>query len=327
MPDRTLTPEEKSALDEKQLKKQLESYVEVAKHQLGRTPSLEDIQNLLGGGTKPGEAVATPVASETVESQAGSSPEAQKSEMTDVEKEPRIMRLKVYYGLAAGEGGEKKPDPAKILFYEDPDSGSCYDCAQQQWLDKKPNVLEHLSSRPVQYDERDIVASIANGVMEDSDYEALHKVGAIGETPQKLWDLTKRLKTQVAELEKSSSEGIEEDGEEPIIDSDYVTEAPTGSGVLSEMFSLAGVDMEGSEIARQLEDHSDEYPVQIPNNVQQIMEIAMARAMTGMEDSIREIVREEIEIYLCSSNESALPDENFEEVQEVTPVAPVDDEV
>jgi len=346
MPDEKMTPEEQSALDEKQLHKQLGAYVEVAKHKLGRTPTLEEVQNLLSGGKAPGTESDTPVASEpdgVNTPSAGEAPpkemantvhaepemekdDSNKSDLQDVapEGEPKILHLKVYFGLSPHpETGEKQADPHKVLFYEDPVGGSCYDCQAQEWLAERPEILEHLSSRPVQYDEKDIVGAIAHGVMDDSDYAALEKVGMLGETPKRLWELTKRLQTQVDQYEDlQKSAAVEGEEVDPDYEENGNADKPIhgGDDVMASMMEAAAGAYGDADIDIEALPPSEE-------NIQKIMAIAFAKAKTGMEDQIREIVREEMELMMHAYGNKDETTEEFEATEELPPNVDIQEQV
>jgi hypothetical protein len=287
--------ESKKQPDEgKELKRLLDAHIEVAKARLGRTPTLEDLQKMLTV-THEASANQTPVAAEKpqggepkqeVKSPEGATTELSEGLQKDEDKEPSILSMKVYYGLGVGQdGAEKKPDPNKILFYETSD-GRAYDTNQNQWCDQRPAVLDHLPCRPIQFNERDIVAAIAHGVMEDGDFDALDKAQMISETPRKLWNLKKKLMSQVEELEKSLMIEPEESKEE--VDSDLLPgEDPNkGDDFVSKFKELAGVG------GYQIDANTQELPGD--DVLSQIIKAATAEALTGMEDMIRAIVRDEL---------------------------------
>lgn len=279
--------------ESKELKRLLDAHIEVAKARLGRAPSLDDIHQMLSV-THSASANQTPVASEKPQSgepkQEVKSPEGATTELSeglhkDEEKEPSILSMKVYYGLGGQDGAEKKPDPNKVLFYETAD-GRAYDTNDNKWCDQRPAVLDHLPCRPIQFNERDIVAAIAHGVMEDGDFDALDKAQMISETPRKLWSLKKKLMSQVQELEKSQVVELEEPSEE--VDSDLLPgEDPNkGDNFISKFKEFAGVG------DYQIDANDQEMPGD--DVLSQIIQAATAEALTGMEEMIRAIVRDEL---------------------------------
>lgn len=311
---------EKQKQEEKELKRLLDAHVLVLKNKLGRTPTMDEIQESLGKGEET-EAAHIPVASEKPESgepvQEVKSPsvkhntdaelvkneEGEELSPEEIDSEPKILNTKVYYGMADAEDGSKRSDPHKVLYYELPDN-RCYCCETQEWLSERPSVLDHLPSRPIEYSERDIVNAIAHGVMDDSDYDALEKTGIMTETPRKLWGLVKKLKTQMEELEKSeeSDEEVESNAEEddprtlPEDDSDSEIEVDqdyehaghaeaSGDDMVKYFLDAAGVD--GSEKEELVEVLGEDV-------MARIMETATKLALSGLEEQIREIVRDEL---------------------------------
>lgn len=330
---------DKSKEEEKELKRLLDAHVLVYKNRHGKTPSLEELSEMLSKTDDTEEQkTPTPVASKDVnvgspvqevkgekttedvglkkEDPVAPGPEAQGLEkedgMHDI-PEPKILNMKCYYGMKDIEG-KKEPDPNRILFYEHPDIGRTYSVEDQNWMDSRPHVLDHLPSRALNFDERDIVGAIAHGVMDDEDYMTLEKAGMITDTPKRLWELGRKLKTQVADLQslaKSEEEPNEETEEpeeleedQPNLEEDY--------SVAKKMLELAtsGSDSEFSEGL--LSEGGSPFD--------NIMKTAMKAAMTGMEKQIREIVREEIENLLNDSEdleenhiEDYMPEDDFSE--------------
>ena len=299
----------------KELKRLLDAHIEVAKARLGRAPSLDDIHQMLSV-THSASANQTPVASEKPSSgepkQEVKSPEGATTELSeglqkDEEKEPSILSMKVYYGLGTGvfsADAEKKPDPNKVLFYETAD-GRAYDTNDNKWCDQRPAVLDHLPCRPIQFNERDIVAAIAHGVMEDGDFDALDKAQMISETPRKLWGLKKKLMSQVQELEKSQSVELEEPSEE--VDPDLLPgEDPnSGDNFISKFKEFAGVS------DYQIDANEQDLPGD--DVLSQIIQAATAEALTGMEEMIRAIVRDELGLTLTQDDPSQGDDSMIEE--------------
>lgn len=297
--------------ESKELKRLLDAHIEVAKARLGRAPNLDDIHQMLSV-THGAAANQTPVASKPTESgepkQAVKSPQGATTELqqglqkdsstmdpailAESElKDPAILGMKVYYGLGnSPDGSEKKPDPNKVLFYETHD-GRAYDANANSWCDQRPSVLDHLASRPIQFNERDIVAAIAHGVMEDDDFDALDKAQMISETPRKLWGLKKKLMSQVQELEKSQAANTEEFGTQDVgaenndSDFDMTSESNSSAGInlFNKIKDLSGAGLQSEEAELPGEDV-----------LSQIIQAATSEALTGMEDLIRAIVRDEM---------------------------------
>jgi len=292
------TKEDLQKDQDKDLQRKLQAYVEVAKHKYGRTPSLEEIMGLLDEvspeqskpkGSGDVQQVVMPVAGDK---------SLDKTDPTQEEApgEPKILHLKVYFGMSKDKTGERKPDEKKILFYERPD-GSVYDCSKQEWAEGRPEVVNHLNSRPLYSTDEDLVAAIANGVMDDEDYDSLEKAGLVSETPKKLWGLTKNLedlmlrKSEAEELEKSLE--TEDDtlgkGEQP---SETIETSEQGVPMTSGPGMPISTDFPGDDVFTEM------------------LAVAMSEAMTGMEDQIRRIVREEIEGMM---NELDSPEESLDE--------------
>ena len=324
----------KTTDESKELKRLLDAHIEVAKARLGRAPSLDDIHQMLTV-THSASANQTPVASKPTESgepkQQVKSPQGATTELEEglqkdstqdpsvlaesELKDPAILGMKVYYGLGSSpDGSEKKPDPNKVLFYESHD-GRAYDCNANSWCDQRPPVLDHLASRPIQFNERDIVAAIAHGVMEDGDFDALDKAQMISETPRKLWGLKKKLMGQVQELEKSQAANTEEFGTQDVgtesNDSDFDM---TPEGDFSTPYnSSAGINLfnkikELSGAGLQ----SEEAEVAGEDVLSQIIQAATSEALTGMEDLIRAIVRDEMGLSSQSSDSGQMSEEEDE---------------
>lgn len=202
---------------EKEVKKLVDSYIVILTNKLGRSPTLDELQGAIADDSdksNPGiQASDVPVPGRDQQ------PPLEASEMRD--DTPRILKLKIYYGMGDGEPDQRKPDPSKILFYENPDDGSCYDCQSQQWVMQRPAVLDHLNSRPITAHEKDIVHSIAHGIMDDRDYDILASSGLIPEVGQNLWKkmqhlnmLTQKLNDLNKSAEEDSDDKKEGDNEQ-----------------------------------------------------------------------------------------------------------------
>ena len=292
--------EETQKEQDKELQRKLQAYVEVARHKYGRTPSLEEIIDLLGDVSLDSSSPKGPAVQQVVMPVAGDKDLSKTDDTGDADPgEPKILHMKVFFGMSKDKSGNRTPDEKKILFYERPD-GSVYDCSKQEWTDGRPEVINHLNSRPLYSTDEDLVAAIANGVMDDEDYDSLEKAGLVSETPKKLWGLTKNLeelmlrKSEVEELEKSlpmeeESIGENEHGDNTIDTSDQGVPAPYIHG------APISSDFPGDDVFTEM------------------LAVAMSEAFTGMEGQIRRIVREEIEAML---NDSEPQDEFSDDVLE-----------
>jgi len=315
-----LNPEEQAKADEGQLKKLLESYLNVAKHKLGRPATMEDLTKMLspenqgqedlGQHQTPTPVTAKSVASrsidratETKPAQGTMAPHTDQSEPLKKDDEegeealPSVARMKIYFGMgAAGPDGTKKPDPGKILFYETHD-GRFFDTGKQEWELGRPSMADHLPCRPIEQHEKDVVAAIAHGVMDDESYNALDKAEMIGDTPRRLWSAMQRLKSLHGDLEKSVD--MPDTDDDVSVDPDLLPGAPSqGAGVdlLHEFQDTAGVA-----------GMNREDPPQEPGQdlIRQIMEAALSAIDDDLEPKIVTIVRRELaKLGLVSGDEN-----------------------
>lgn len=272
----TQKPKDANQDAEKETKKLIEAHQMVLKNKLQRAPTIEEIAEALKGNEVSAQSSAIP-----------------QEEVPANTAEPKILHLKVYYGMGKkkGEKGEtREHDPNKVLFYEGHD-GKVYDCGQQGWLDHRPDVLDHLPSRPLQYDAKntDIVRALINGVIDDEDYTALDKSGVLNDDTKKVYALHKRaneLHQQIQSLEKSEELGGLDEAIKD--DSMSATEpAPQGVNVIKDYFAVAGVQM-GLE---QVKESFGESGVDL---FQQILIAALA----DVDEKTRMLVREEMENYI-----------------------------
>ena len=310
--------------DEKQLKKLLDSYTAVAAHKLGRPPTLEDLTKMISEnqGQESIQTVATqtPMASRSpgersIDKTSDTSPKQATQPMDKAaepemegegeESSPKILHMKVYYGMG-GEGENRKPDPSNVMFYESQD-GRCYDCNAQAWSDSRPLLVDHLPSRAIQFNEKDIVGAMMHGVMDDEDYEALDKAQMIGDTPRRLWELTKQLKGYNDQLAKSEALEEEDTDSDVPVDPDFLPgDATEGSGVdaVGEFYKTAGVDRGSQdEAGGQIEVGED--------LIKQIMEAAVSAVSDEMGDKVRQIVREELARH--GIGQASDPSDDYEE--------------
>lgn len=216
------SPEQLQDDEKKNLKKLLEAHMAVLEHKLGRAPSVAELTQELAEVSETQQSSGT--AEKMLQAVGGSQDE-------EIEEEPKILHYKVYYGLKSepGENGEemKAPDPNTILYFESPDR-RVYDTRAHEWCGQRPEILDHLNSRPMMFDEKgnDIMAALLHGVLDEDDYSALEKAEMLNEHHRKIWELQKKLHSQMADLEKS--EEIEEPLEEPILEeeAESISEEP-----------------------------------------------------------------------------------------------------
>ncbi len=273
--------------ERKQTKQLVEAYTKVLEHRLGHPPTMQELSEFLSEEPDQSpqvEPLHKPV-DPNVEPQADESPA------------PKIMGYKVYFGMRTvpGQDGqeERKPDPDSVLFYEDPTSGRVYDVDAQEWLETKPPLMEHLSSRPILFDAKrtDLLRAIYNGVVDDGDYQALEKAGILsGKDPAaqpciRVWQLHKRANEQlqhIAELEKSiPTEPVGEVGA-PLEPQADLAAVPAGENVVANFMNTAG--------ASAVKDVLEDAGVQAGEDlVAQIIQAAFANV------GIEEVVRAEVE--------------------------------
>lgn len=263
---------------EAEIKKLLGAHMTVLKDKLGRAPTADEIAEALKGS---GSSDAQPIAS----------PESVPANSA----EPKVLHLKVYYGMGQKKGGkedEKAPDPNKVLFYEG-QGGKTYDCGKQSWLDERPGVLDHLPSRPLLYDGKntDILRALMNGVIDDEDIDALDKSGVLNEDTKKVYALHKRaneLHQQIQSLEKSE-EPVDDDVEvvPPATEDSANEPAKQGVDVVRSYLDTAGVQ-QGLDMVQEA------FGEQGVDLFQQIL----AAALADVDEKTRMLVREEMERYV-----------------------------
>lgn len=329
------TPEDADKVEEKRLRKIIESGIEVLKHKLGRVPDLSEVQSILEQKPEDPQSVAQAMSqsmpADTSPKKPGgsgkesldkASDEHEKAQMAaqaagepassaqPEEKMPRIFRLKVLYGMSDGQDGQKKPDPSKILYYQDPESGHTFDCDSGYWHDQPLSITQHLNSRPISYHESDIVSAIANGVMEDDDYSALEKANLLMDNPKKIWKLRKDAESQLAMMEKSEQERMTkaldpEEDSELLPDNDSIASDGSDdykSGDSEETATLQGFGEESgsNEAAEESwsnkgQSQSDDEDVLIGENIlEEILAVAFNQVDQKLEEMVRKIVREEL---------------------------------
>lgn len=185
--------EKKDTSSDKDLKKLLNSYIEVMRHKLGRVPTTEELLSHMSGNDDL-EKSDEPVADEEVlGAPTQDNAIAMIKEHTSV-PDPSFVNMKVFHGRTDGN-----PDISKVLYYEHP-NGLVYDTHQDNWLFHRPEVLNHLDSRPMLHDDHDLMQAIMHGMIDDNDYKALETRGLLTGPVQKMWDLSQDLKRQYHEL-------------------------------------------------------------------------------------------------------------------------------
>jgi len=228
----------------------------------------------------------------------------EKSEEAEDDGTPDIVKTLIYYGL--GEG--KKPDPHKILYYERPD-GSCIDVQGKTTLATRPGVLDHLPSRPITVEDRDVVAAIAHGAMSDKDFSALDENGMIGDVARQIWEKTQKLSSLRDDMAKAdalakSEEEEEEEGGAEAFGGEETPEEEAAEAEETEGDEEAHEEGEAEEMSDDLAAVKEDLGGDV---FQEIMDLAMAKALNamsgedggeGLEAKIRSIVRQEIESIL-----------------------------
>lgn len=258
-----------------------------------------------GATSKPAESVKTPISSTDeankllVGEPDGMEPLEKIEEAADmVEQKPEITDVKVYYGYS-GEGEGRKPDPYAILYYEKPD-GSVIDVANGTTLPSKPSVLQHLNQRPVSVEERDVVAAIIHGVMNDADFDMLEKAGLLADTPKALWSKVKMMKSYADELEglsKSEDEELDEEDEDQEMEQEEFAEESEGDDVeqqaasnLQQMMDAARGQTGDKASISTLSEQSG-----LPSDlISQIMAAARAEASNSVRSIVQEVLAEEL---------------------------------
>ena len=240
----------------------------------------------------------------------------EKSEEPESDGTPDIVKTLIYYGL--GEG--KKPDPHKILYYERPD-GSCIDVQGKTTLATRPPVLDHLPSRPITVEDRDVVAAIAHGAMSDKDFSALDENGMIGDVARQIWEKTQKLSSLRDDMAKADAlaKSEEEDEEAEAFGGEETPEEEAAEAEETEGDDEAYEEGEAEESGEDMSDDLAAVKDDLGSDVfQEIMDLAMARALNalsggdddgeGLEAKIRSIVRQEIEAILGDEGSSEEPE-------------------
>jgi hypothetical protein len=275
----------------KQTKKLLDSHMVVLKDKLGREPTAIEIADALKDGKD--EASNLPQATDVTPENSA---------------EPKILRMKVYYGMGKSDDGKgQKPDPNHVLFYEN-HTGNTYDTNEGRWLEKRPPVLDHLHQRPLLFDKNnmDIMRAIAHGIIDDEDHAELDKSGALTPDSKNLFSMYKKLKDLEAHKESlAKSEEVEtvpdEEAEGEVdfaVDLDSTKDSGTDSdnknGVPVSGINAVAQIMQSCGVQQKMEAVKSEFGEQGVNLFEQIM----TAALSDIHENTRMIIREEIDAYL-----------------------------
>ena len=189
--------DKKDTSSDKDLKKLLNSYIGVLQHKLGRVPTTEELlahmsenEGLQKSDEEPTETMAAPTQDAAIR---------MIKEHTQV-PQPSFLDLKVFHGRADG-----KPDISKVLYYEHP-NGLVYDTHEGSWLFNRPEVLNHLDSRPLLHDDHDLMQAIMHGMVDQHDFDQLNERGLVTGPVQRMWELSQDLKRQYEELHSHKME-------------------------------------------------------------------------------------------------------------------------
>jgi hypothetical protein len=189
----------------KELKKLINSYIQVMTHQLGREPTPEEFFAAITGSDedqsqdKPEKAQKSQDDNNIAqEDHALGALSALQTENSGV---PEVLDTKAYFGVDEN----KNPDPRKLLYFEHP-NGGVYDIHDGRWLQSKPEVLNHLPSRPIYHDDHDMMNLILHGIMNHGEYESLKGAGVLSKNAEKLWDMHSELQSKWHEINSVRSE-------------------------------------------------------------------------------------------------------------------------
>jgi len=167
-----LAQEEEKTNAVKDVKKLVEAFSAVFRHQHGQEPTQEDISKFLA---------------ET----------GQKEEPTQEmsqENSPSVLKYKVVFGKSS-----------KPLFFSD--GAKYFDCHSEQWQDEAPSVISELNERPITT--ADLYYAIMHGLVNDMDYERLSERKLVPQESQKLYEKLKKLNDTVEQLKMSHGESLE----------------------------------------------------------------------------------------------------------------------
>lgn len=167
-----LAQEEEKTNAVKDVKKLVEAFSAVFRHQHGQEPTQEDISKFLA--------------------EAGQKEEPTQ-EMSQ-EDSPSVLKYKVVFGKSS-----------KPLFFSD--GAKYFDCHSEQWQDEAPSVISELNERPITT--ADLYYAIMHGLVNDMDYERLSERKLVPQESQKLYEKLKKLNDTVEQLKMSHGESLE----------------------------------------------------------------------------------------------------------------------
>lgn len=120
-------------------------------------------------------------------------------ELDDESDIPKCLKMKAHYGK----------DPKAPVYYEDPETFSFFNPQKGAWTMDKPELLDQLNSREIEHE--DIFDMILHGIMDDNDYQQLHKAGLVDPKCEQLYAKIAGMRDQYKTLEKSMEASVEED--------------------------------------------------------------------------------------------------------------------
>lgn len=167
-----LAQEEEKTDAVKDVKKLVEAFSAVFRHQHGQEPTQEDISKFL------------------VESKQNEEP----TQETPQEDSPSVLKYKVAFGKTS-----------KPLFFSD--GAKYFDCQSEQWQHEAPSVISELNERPITT--ADLYYAIMHGLVNDMDYERLSAKKLVPQESQKLYEKLKKLNDTVEQLKMSHGESLE----------------------------------------------------------------------------------------------------------------------
>lgn len=246
--EQELSPEESQEQEYKTLLSQVKAAVTVFRQKhAGEVPTLEDITKMLESELDP--------------------------EMEDDSDLPKCLKYKVHYGK----------DPQSAAYYEDPESFSFFNPKNGTWGMDKPEMLDQLASRDV--DHADVFDMILHGIMDDNDYQQLHKAGLVDPKCEQLYAKISGMKNDYNTLEKSM---------EATLDEDTRPEA-----FLEAMEPASKLDQYGV-FSMEVDENENEFVEVGEDLVSQIMQTAMSPASNP---ALLKLIRSQIALALNRSEE------------------------
>lgn len=260
--------------EQKELQNLLNSYVSVLTNKLGRTPTIEEVNQALSEGN----------AQNSEQKPDQNLDQLSQSAMTDIppsSDEPKILKMKVYYGMSKSDTGQFTYDPYQILYYENGDNGEVYDVGNKDWTSDRPGMMDHLQSRDINFEEKDILYAMIHGILDDDDYSKLDSKGMITPVAKSVWDKIQKIHSDMGKLE--SLEKSDENPDDQIEEDKNVQdlEIKEESDIDDQVEEVIGDDL-----------------------VSQIMQACMQKVSESVidENYIRQIVRDEIKQMANSGN-------------------------